>query len=88
MLSMCIVTVCPWTLSIANEDFDSLVNLREPGEKPLCKKTNSQSFELQRNLRKCVSSPSIFTAYSASFQSIVAMQQFVRIKVLSDVFSL
>ena len=54
MLSMHIVTVYPWILSIANEDFDSLVNIREPGEKPLCRKTNSQSFELQRNLRKCV----------------------------------
>ena len=36
MLSMYIVTVYSWILSIANEDFDSLVNFREPGEKPLC----------------------------------------------------
>ena len=61
MSSMYIATVHPYILSIANGDFVSFVNFGEPGEKPLGKTTNFKSFELQRNLRKRVSSPSVFT---------------------------
>ena len=61
MLSMYIVTAYPWILSIANGDFVSFVNFQGPGDKPLSKTTTFKDFELQRNLRKYVTLPSIFT---------------------------
>ena len=73
MSSMYIATVYPCILSIANGGFVSFVNFRGPGDKPLGKTTIFKSYELQRNLRKRVSSPSIFTELKASFKSIVAM---------------
>ena len=61
MSSMVIATVYPCILKIANGGFVSFVNFQGPGDKPLGKATNFKSFELQRNLRKHVSLPSIFT---------------------------
>ena len=63
MSSMYIATVYHCILSIANGDLVSFLNFRGPGDKSLGKTANFKSFELQRNLRKCVSSPSIFTEY-------------------------
>ena len=59
MSSMYIATAYPFVLKIANGGFVSFVNFRGPGDKPLGKTTNFKSFELQRNLRKHVSVPSI-----------------------------
>ena len=58
MSSLYIATVY---LSITNGGFVSFVNFQGPGDKPLGKITNFKSFELQRNYRKHVSSPSVFT---------------------------
>ena len=61
MSSMYIATVYPCILSIANGDIMSFVNFGGLCDKPLGKKTKLKSFQLERNLRKHVSSPSIFT---------------------------
>ena len=58
---MCIAIVHPCILSLANGGFVSFVNFCRPGTKPLGKTTNFKSLDLQTNLRKHVSSPSIFT---------------------------
>ena len=59
---MYIATVYPCILSIANGGLVSFVNFQGPGDKPLGgKTTNFKRFELQRNLRKHVSLPSVFT---------------------------
>ena len=56
---MYIANVYHCILSFPNGGFVSFVNFCEPGHKPLGRKTNFKNFELQRNLRKLVSSPSI-----------------------------
>ena len=58
MLSMYIVTVY---LCIANGGFISFINFRGLDDKPLARTKNFESFELQQNLRKRVSSGTIFT---------------------------
>ena len=61
MSSMYIAIVYPYILSIANGGFISFVNFRGHGDTPLGKTRNFKNFESQRNLRKHVSSPPIFT---------------------------
>ena len=61
MSSMYIVTVYPCILKIANGGIVSFVNFQGPGDKPLGKTANFKSFELQRNVGKHVSLPSLFT---------------------------
>ena len=73
MSSVYIATVYPCFLSIANGGFVSFVNFQGPCDKPLGKTENFKSFELQTNLRKNLSLPSIFTEEQATFKSIIAM---------------
>ena len=61
MLSMYIATTYRCILSIANGGFVGFANFQGPGDKPLGKTTTFKGFELQRNLRKYVTLPSIFT---------------------------
>ena len=61
MASMYIAIAYPCILSIVNGGFVSFVNFQGPDDKPLGKTTNFKSFELQRNFRKSMFSPSIFT---------------------------
>ena len=61
MLSIHIATFYPYILSIVNGGFVSFVNFRGPSDKPLGKTTNFKSLEFQRNMRKRVSWPLVFT---------------------------
>ena len=61
MSSVYIATVYACILSIANGVFVNFSNFQRTGDKPLGKTTNFRSFELERNLRKRVSLPTIFT---------------------------